>query len=178
MKKTVYTYGLITGGITCLLMAFNTLTMANGAMSFESGEIIGYTSILISLALVYLGVRSYRDQHSNGLITFGKAFKIGVLISLIASVMYVIAWMIIYYNFIPDFMDKYSAHVLDELKESGATQAEFDKKAADMAQFKEWYKNPLIVIAITFLEFFPIGLLIALVAALILKRKRQPAAMA
>jgi len=76
-----------------------------------------------------------------------------------------------YYLFIPDFIDRYTLHVLKNAKADGASAAEISKKAAEMANFKEMYKNPLFVVLITYAEVFPIGLLISLISALILKRK-------
>jgi hypothetical protein len=106
-------------------------------------------------------------------ITFGKAFKIGLLISLIASSMYVIVWLVEYYAFIPDFMDKYTSHVLKAAREDGATPAELEKKAAEMAEFKEMYRNPLAVILISYTEVLPIGLAVSLICAWILRRKQK-----
>jgi hypothetical protein len=85
--------------------------------------------------------------------------------------MYVLAWLVDFYCFMPDFMDKYVAHVLAQAKEHGATVAEIAKKKADMAGYIQMYKSPFGVIVLTYLEVLPVGLIIALIAALILKRK-------
>src|ERR1017187_9822075 len=71
--------------------------------------LIGYASMLVALSLVFVGIRNYRDKYNNGVISFGKAFKIGIMIVLIASTIYVVAWLIDYFFFIPDFMEKYSS---------------------------------------------------------------------
>jgi len=173
MKKVVLTYGLISGAITSVLMAIWT----GNNMDMDTGEIVGYTSIILSLSLVFFGIRSYREK-LNGQITFGKAFKVGVLIALISSTCYVITWVIIYYNFVPDFMERYSTHVIEKMKTKGASAHEMEEQMAKMQVYKEMYKNPLMVVALTFLECFPIGLLVALISALILKKKSAPPAMA
>ena len=109
--------------------------------------------------------------HLNGSITFGKAIGIGLLIALIASIGYSISWEF-YFNLLePDFMDKYAAHMIEQAKSSGVSAAELDKKVTEMAGFKEMYKNPLFVILITYMEILPIGILITLISAFILKRK-------
>ncbi|MBK8587444.1 MAG: DUF4199 domain-containing protein [Bacteroidetes bacterium] len=81
-----------------------------------------------------------RDKYNNGVITFGKAFRTGLYIVLIASTIYVLAWLVDYFFFIPDFMDKYAAHMVDELKASGASAAEIEKQTTEMAEFGEMYK--------------------------------------
>ena len=107
----------------------------------------------------------------GGLITFGTAFRVGLYISLIASTMYVGVWLIEYYFFMPDFMDKYADHVLKSAQASGISQVELDKKVLEMQGYKDMYKNPLFVILLTYMEILPIGILITVISALILKRK-------
>src|SRR5262245_57709721 len=104
MKKTVITFGLISGAISAIIM-FATLPFADG-LGFDRGESVGYTSIVLSLLMVFFGVRSYRDNVAGGSITFGRAFTVGILISVISSACYVVAWEILYFNFMPDFLDK------------------------------------------------------------------------
>lgn len=129
--------------------------------------------MILAFSLIFIGIRNYRNKYNNGVITFGKAFKRGLFITLIASTMYVVVWLIDYYLFIPDFMDKYTAHVLRQSQADGASQQELQKKAAEMAKFKEMYKNPLIVILLTYAEVMPIGLVITLISAAILKRRSK-----
>lgn len=142
--------------------------------NFEGNAIIGYAAMILIFSLIFVGIKNFRDRYNNGVITFGKAFKMGLYIALIASTMYVITWLFDFYFFIPDFMDKYNAFVIRHFKESGASAAEVAKKTAEMAQFKEMYKNPLFMILITYSEVLPAGLLVTLISALILKRKSAP----
>jgi hypothetical protein len=132
---------------------------------------LGYTIMLASFLLIYFGIRSYRDNVAGGTITFGKAFQVGILISLISCVFYVVTWLVIYYNFMPDFMDKYAASMIAKAKAGGQSDAAIQKLTAEMAKYKEWYKNPLLVAAMTFMEPFPVGLIITLVSSAILRRK-------
>ncbi len=110
-------------------------------------------------------------KYNDGVVSFGAAFKIGIMIVLIASTFYVVAWLIDYFFFIPDFMDKYSAHMLEKLKASGASQVEIDKQAKEMANFNKMYKNPFFNAMMTYAEILPVGLIVTLISSLILKRK-------
>src|SRR6185369_8623861 len=114
-------YGLIAGIVVSVLMLFsvNGISHREGNFDYNRSLFIGYASMLIAFSLVFVGIRNYRDKYNAGIISFGKAFKIGIVIVLIASTIYVVAWLIDYYFFIPDFAEKYSAHTLDELKASG-----------------------------------------------------------
>ncbi len=93
------------------------------------------------------------------------------MIVLIASTIYVVAWLIDYFFFIPDFVEKYSAHELDKLKASGASQIEIDKQTKEMANFARMYKNPFFNAMMTYAEILPVGLIVTLISSLILKRK-------
>jgi hypothetical protein len=172
MKKNIIIYGLIAGFIVSFLMLFSlNRSNAGGHIDFDKGLLIGYASMLIAFSLVYVGIRNYRDKYNGGVISFGKAFKMGLMIVLIASTIYVVAWLIDYFFFIPDFMDKYSAHMLEQLKASGASQAVIDKQTEEMASMGRMYKNPFFTALMTYIEILPVGLVVTLISALILKRK-------
>ncbi|OJW81731.1 MAG: hypothetical protein BGO69_14585 [Bacteroidetes bacterium 46-16] len=173
MKKNILIYGLISGIIVSVLMlcSMNYLSHCEGNVAYDTSMLIGYASMLIAFSLVFVGIRNYRDKYNEGIITFGKAFKVGILIVLIASTMYVLAWLIDFYFFIPDFANKYSAHMLDELKASGASQMEIDKQTKEMANMTEMLKNPFLNAMMTYAEILPVGLIVTLISSLILKRK-------
>jgi hypothetical protein len=171
MKKTILTFGLISGAIASLLMAA-TLPFAD-RIGFNKAEVIGYTTIVLSALLIFFGIRSYRDNAGNGQITFTKAFTVGISITLISCVCYVVTWEVLYYNFLPGFMDKYAAYMIEKAKASGASAAALQAQLQQLKKYKELYQNPLFNTAITFLEPFPIGLAITLVSAAILKKRRQ-----
>ncbi|MBK9544186.1 MAG: DUF4199 domain-containing protein [Bacteroidetes bacterium] len=174
MKKNIVIYGLIAGAIVSILMlsTVNYLSHCEGNVDYDTSMLIGYASMLIAFSLVFVGIRNYRDKFNEGIISFGKAFKIGTMIVLIASTIYVIAWLIDYFFFIPDFMDKYATHMLDELKASGASQLEIDKQAEEIARFGKMYKNPIFNAMMTYMEILPVGLIVTLISSLILKRKK------
>jgi len=170
MKKIVLVYGLIAGFIVTAMMVIS-IAICYRTGEFQGNMLIGYATMLLAFSLIFVGIKNYRDKYNHGLISFGKAFKIGLYISLIASTLYVVVWLIDYYLFIPDFMDKYSAHIINEAKASGSSQLEIDKKVTEMAGFKEMYKNPLFIVLLTYAEILPVGLIVTLISALLLKRK-------
>jgi len=137
----------------------------------QSNDVVGYAGMIAVFSLIFIGIKNYRDKFNSGIISFAQAFKTGLYITLVASGIYVVIWLVDYYIFVPDFLDKYIPHVLKEATRNGATEAELQEKATEMANFKEMYKNPLFVVVVTFLEVFPVGLAVSLVSALILKRK-------
>ena len=171
MKKTILTFGLISGALISLMMGL-TVPFQDKIGSGHS-YVIGYATIVLSLLLSFFGIRSYRDNAGKGQITFAKAFAVGISITTISCICYVVTWEIIYFNFMPDFMDKYSAHVIQKMQASGATDAAILTKTEELKKFKELYANPFFNAAMTFIEPFPVGLVITLISAAVLKKKPQ-----
>jgi hypothetical protein len=174
MKRVVLTFGLIAGGILSAMMLLTIPFMER--IGSDKGEVIGYSTMVLAFLMVFFGVRSYRDNVAGGSVGFGRAFAVGLLITLIACVCYVVTWEIIYHTMMPDFVDKYIASVLQKARASGASQQELAATARKMGEFKEMYRNPLYNVALTFIEPFPVGLVFTLVCAGILSRKRRPQA--
>jgi hypothetical protein len=172
MKKTILTFGLISGALSSLMM-LGTMSFVD-RIGFDRGEIVGYTAIVLSFLLVFFGIRSYRDNMGDGHITFVKGFVVGISITLISCVFYVATWEFIYRNFFPDFMDKYAAYGIEKLRASGASAAAIQAKVEEMRKAKEMYDNPLMNAAMTFLEPFPVGIVITLLSAAVLRRKPAP----
>ncbi len=170
MKKTVLVYGAISGIIVSLFL-LSSVGYCYATGNFEGNMWVGYASMILSFSLTFVGIKNFRDKKNEGIISFGKAFKIGLYITLIASSFYVISWLIDYYLFIPDFMEKFGNQTLESAKSSGDSAAEISNKAAEIDRYKEMYKNPLWVILLTYMEILPVGLLVSLISALILKRK-------
>jgi hypothetical protein len=168
-RKTVLTFGLISGAISSLMIVVTTAAR----VGFNKGPVIGYTAIVLSFLLVFFGIRSYRDNIGNGQITFLKAFAVGISITVISCICFVVTWEILYYNVFPDYWDKYGAHLAEKLTASGASPAAVQAKLREVAKYKELYKNPLLNAALTFIDPFPIGLVITLISAAVLRRKAQ-----
>ena len=169
MKKTVLTFGLISGAVAAVLM--NSLVFFADRIGFDKAVIVGYTTIVVSLLLVPFGIWSYRENVGGGHITFGRAFAVGVLITLISCICYVLAWEIVYYNFLPDFADKYAAYMVEKAKASGATQQVIDATLQEMKNMKSMLDNPLTNAALTFIEPFPVGSIITLISSAILRKR-------
>src|SRR5262245_14692151 len=169
MKKVVLTFGLISGAISAGLMLATVPFMHN--IGFDKGYVVGYSAMVLAFLLVFFGIRSYRDNYSDGYISFGRAFSVGILITLISCVCYVIAWEIVYFNFMPDFWEKYMNYVVEKGRNSGVSAEELAKQVESMKHFKAMYDNPLWNFLFTFIEPLPVGLIITLLSALILRRK-------
>ena len=169
MKKTVLTFGLISGVMISVLMGGN-LLLANRIGSGHS-LLLGYTTMVASFLLVYFGIRSYRDNSLAGQISFGRAFACGLLIMLITCVFYVAMWEILYFNFMPHFMDSYFAAQIHKVQAQGLDPATTAARVAAIQHSQQLYQNPLVNMAYTFMEPLPVGLLIALLSAVILRRK-------
>jgi len=172
MKRTILTFGLISGAIASLRMVAT--VPFEDKIGFDRGEFLGYTLIVLSFLLVFFGIRSYRDNAGNGQITFAKAFAVGISITLISCICYVVTWEILYFNFMHDFMDKYGAYVVEKARASGASPAALQAQLQQLKKYKELYENPLINAALTFIEPFPIGLLITVISAAVLPKKPRP----
>jgi hypothetical protein len=175
MKKNILIFGLIAGLIIGVLMVCN-IWLGNKNPDNSHSLVIGYAVMVLGLALIFVGVKNFRDKYNQGSIGFGKALAIGLGITLIASTLYVIFWLVDFYVFIPDFMDKYADHMIKLARESGVSPADLNKKVAEINNMKEMYKNPVMVVLWTYLEIVPVGIIISLLTALLLKRKRRPAA--
>lgn len=169
MKKTILVFGCISGLLVAAWMV-GSVAYSYSVNNYQGSMLLGYASMLLALSLVYVGVKNYRDKEGGGIISFGKAFQVGLFISLVASTVYVIAWTLDYFVFVPDFMEKYCTQYLHELKNSGATPTEITSKTAEINSMKELYKNPLMVVLFTYLEILPVGLFVSVVSALLLKR--------
>ena len=99
----------------------------------------------------------------------------GALIALIASVCYTVTWEIYYFGFDSNFTAEYTALTMESARAKGASPAELEQKAAEMKKFAEMYENPVINAAYTLVEPLPLGLVVALVSAGVLSRRRRDA---
>jgi len=169
MNKTVLTFGIISGVMISVLMD-SSLLLANKIGSGHS-MLIGYTIMVASFLLVYFGIRSYRDNNLDGQISFGRAFSCGILITLITTAFYVGTWEILYFNFMPHFMDSYFAAQVHKVQSAGLDPATTAAKVAEIQHSQQLYQNPLVNMAYTFIEPLPVGVIITLISAAVLRRK-------
>ena len=170
MKRIVLTFGLISGAIFIAMMVTTMPFMDR--IGFEKGHLIGYTTMVVAFLFVFFGIRSYRENVGNGYITFGRAFQVGILITLISCFCYAISWEIVYFNFVPDFVDKYSQYLTEKSRAAGASPEQIANEVAEMKRFEALYKNPFYNFLLTFfVEPFPVGLILTVISALILRKR-------
>lgn len=181
MKKTVLTFGLISGAVVAALMWIMMAGWKSGLVNFDNGEIVGYTTMIVALSMVFFGVKSYRDNN-GGKISFWKGLQVGILISLISAVCYGLSWEVYYQTSggaVMEHMEQYTTHYIEKMKEKGASADEIEATSKQMASIAEMYKNPAIRFAMTLMEILPIGIIVTLISAGLLRRKEllpaQPA---
>ncbi|MEL1243159.1 DUF4199 domain-containing protein [Flavobacterium sp. DGU11] len=167
MKKIVLTYGLIGGGISVIGYL---ITIFTGHTNMQISMLIGFASMLAAFSLIFVATAKYRNAH-GGVVSFGSAFQIGLYIALIASTIYVLVWLYYLYNIYPDFAEKFSAQYLEGLKAAGEPESVIAEATTEMNQFVIDYKKPWYVIIKTYEEILPLGIVVSLISALILKRK-------
>jgi Protein of unknown function (DUF4199) len=172
VKKTIITFGLISGVISSVLMV-STMPFVH-RIGNDKALILGYTSIVLSFLLVFFGIRSYRDNELGGHITFGKAFGVGICITLISCMFYVGTWEVLYHTVFPNFMDDYSASMISKAQSSGLSAQALQAKIDEIQKMKVMYANPLFNVLLTFIEPFPVGLAITLISAAVLRKKARP----
>jgi hypothetical protein len=172
MKNTVLKYGLISGALISAMMML-TIPL-HDRIGFESGGLLlGYATMVLAFLLIYFGVRSYRETVGGGTVRFGRALAVGLLIAAVSSACYVATWEVMYFKFMPDFMEKYAAHEVEKVRASGASEGQIASRKAEMEKFVVMYKNPLYNAALTFMEPLPVGLIISLISAGALSRRRK-----
>jgi hypothetical protein len=167
VKKKVLIFGVILGLVLCVPWLIM-VKMLYTNPEFKSNDILGYAILLVIYSLIFVGIRNYRNKESGGIISFAAAFKIGALITLVAATLYVVIWLITYYLFIPDFLDVFTEHVLYQC----TSEADLAAKTKEMETFTKLYENPLFMILLTYAEVLPLGLVVTLVSALLLKNKK------
>jgi uncharacterized membrane protein (DUF485 family) len=178
MNKIVIYYGLISGAFVSAIMAGSMAICAvNPDFEGNFSVITGFSAQILALSVIYFAVKKFRDKLNEGKVTFGKAFAIGLLISLIASSIYVLTWAIEYKTMYPDFLEKYTVRMISQLKASGATQAAIDTQISQMKWYKDNYNNPIYFILLTAVEIFPTGVVVSLVYALILMTRKKKEAL-
>ncbi len=171
MKRIVAIYGLISGAIIGGMLLITVPLYSSGTLKFDNGELLGYSSMTIAFALIFFGVKSYRDNQLKGEISFWQATKVGLLITLVAAIVYAACWQVAYSQYGEKFTKEMVNHYMDDMKADGATESELAEARADWDDFAEMYKNPVVRFCITLLEPSPVGLIITLISAALLRRK-------
>jgi len=171
MFHTIVKYGAIAGLVVGGFM-FATFLGFDGLPPMKYGMAIGYATMLIALGAVFVGIRRHRDVDRGGVIGFRAAFGIGLGISVVAGLFYVVAWEAVQAVTGLDFATSYSQAMLDSARAQGASAEALAKMSAEMAAFKLQYADPLFRLPMTFMEIFPVGVLVSLVSAALLRNPR------
>jgi NADH:ubiquinone oxidoreductase subunit K len=170
MLRPILIFGVIAGVLTAApLFSF---VVFEGAGIGENSQLVGYSIMLAALSLIFVALKTYRDRVQGGVIKFLPAFLMGLGISAVAGVIYVIGWEITLSLTNYAFIEDYSASLLEAARAKGASAAELEAKAAEVAHFAREYRNPLFRLPLTFIEIFPVGLIVSLVSALLLRNSR------
>jgi hypothetical protein len=170
MFKLILAFGIAAGVLVAAPMF--TMIVNSGPGSAGHSMIAGYLTMLVGLSLVFVGVKRHRDKALGGVIRFGSALGAGLAISAVASIVYVLGWELTLAITDYDFVDSYSAAMIEAKRASGASPAEIGKVVAEMADFKAQYMNPAIRMAYSFVEIFPVGVVVSLVTAALLRNRR------
>jgi hypothetical protein len=174
MKNVILRYGIISGIVIASIMLISTLIvkgLGNEKASFEYGMIIGYTNMLLAFSAIFFAMKKYRDTQNDQKLSIKDGILIGLGITVIATIFYSLMWLFVYYNIIPNFMEEYSAYVLEKLEADGATSAAIEQHNKDIESFKAMYNSPFSVFLITLIEPLPVGILVTFVSTLVLRRK-------
>lgn len=167
-------YSLIYGGLAAAVLAVFIAVIAtlHERVAFVSTLTFGYSVMLVAMSFVFVGVKRYRDVEGGGVIRFGRALGLGLSIALIACIGYVLIWeaylAITHYR----FMDDYIAKLIHDARASGKSAAELAAMTREFDGMRAMYANPLVRLPMTFMEVGPVGLLVAIMPAALLRNPR------
>src|SRR5262245_36447080 len=172
MRKVTLIFGLLAGAIISVLLLVG-IAIWEKTGKITASELFGYATMVIALAMIFFGIKSYRDNYQNGVIRFWKGIQVGLLIASIASLMYAITWET-YLHVRPagyqGFIDYYVECQINKKKEKGASAAEIDQEVRKMDGVRKIYSNPATRFGMTLMEILPVGIIITLISAAILRK--------
>lgn len=169
MTRIIAIYGLISG-LVVIFAILGSIFLSGGAP--HSNVYVGYLIMLVALSSILIAVKQHRDQNLGGVIRFWPALGMGVAIAVVAGIAYVAVWEVYLATTDYAFMDEYAAAMLEARRAAGASAAELAKAAAEAEKMKAAYANPLMRLPITFSEIFPVGLLVAIVSAALVRNPK------
>jgi hypothetical protein len=170
MFRKILIYGVVAGLIVGGLVS-GVVAARNGHQQ-NYGMVIGYASMLIGLSAVFLGVKRYRDVDLGGVIRFWPALGMGLAMSVIAGILYVLIWEVTVAVMHIDFANGYAKIMIAQQKAAGVHGKALADFIAQMEQFKVQYANPFFRLPMIFAEIFPVGVLVSLVSAGLLRNSR------
>ena len=172
MWRDILKYGAIAGLVVAAVMIVGFWSAGGDMPHGWRGMAIGYATMLLALSAVFMGIKHHRDVAGGGVIRFWPAFGMGLGISFVAALFYVAAWELVQATIVEDFAGSYGASVIAAEKAKGIDPAALAKLTADMEAFKVQYADPMFRLPMTFAEIFPVGVLVSLVSALVLRNPR------
>lgn len=171
MLRTILKYGAIAGVVVGGFM-FATFLGFGGEPPMRYAMLLGYATMLLALSAVFVGIKRHRDVDRGGVIGFWPALGVGLGISFIAGVFYVVAWEGVQAVMHMDFATSYGNAMLEQARARGASPDEIARMTAELADFKVQYADPLFRLPMTFAEIFPVGVLVSLLSAALLRSPR------
>jgi hypothetical protein len=169
MKNIVLKFGLI-AGIILVAKVFVMMAIKGDSSDFEKGASAGTIFIVGAFSMIFFGIREYRDKISGGIINFNRGFRVGILIATLASVIYVIGWMINFNYIDTSFIENYIVFYSEKIKASGKNPQDIEKEITAFKANMANYNNPAVMAMYTFLEVFPVGLIITVLCALLMRK--------
>lgn len=169
MKKIVFVYGIIAGAIN-IGAALLLTNLFGEEMAHANMEWLGYLVMIIALTIIFVGIKQFRDKHLGGVITFGKAFLAGLYIALVASTIYVGSWEVYIQTSGEDWIENYQASLIESMREQGAAEEEISVTKEKLEYYADMYENPFTRVLITLSEILPVGILISLISAALLRK--------
>ena len=171
MLPLILRYGIAAGIVVIVPMSLM-LTLAGPSSSVASSYFTGYLIMILGLSLVFVAIKRYRDRVLGGVIRFMPALLMGLGISAVAGVIYVVGWEITLAVTDFAYIDSYTTAAVEAARAKGASAAEVAAAIAQMDEFRRQYANPFFRLPMTFVEIFPVGLLVSLISAALLRNSR------
>ena len=171
MFRTILKYGLMAGLVVGTALVGVSVAYG-GQPPPDWGMAAGFASMLLALSAVFVGVKQHRDTARGGVIRFWPAFGLGLGISAVAGLVYVAAWELCLVLADRDFAAFFANSMVEGARSKGVDGARLEQVIAEAQAFEAMYRNPLVRMPMTFVEIFPVGVLVSLVSALALRRPR------
>ena len=166
MNKSILKFGLIAGVVIVMIPVITGWIIGYGPETFKMGEIIGYSTMILSLLLIFVAVKDYKQAHPDTPLTFGRIFVIGAGISAVAGLMFGVYNLVYVYYIAPDFMEQYYGYYIENIRQSGAPAEQIEQEIAQLESEKEFFMSPVINFFLMFVTVFVIGLIVSIVSGL------------
>jgi hypothetical protein len=173
MTNIIFLYGTFAGLIVSGIM-LAVIAAAGGSPEMgDNSLLLGYTTMIIALSMIFFGVKRYRDRDLGGVIKFLPAFLMGLAITVVAGILYVLGWEVYMAATDGSYMKAYMDHYIAGEKAKGLAGPALDKLVTEMNEMMTAYNtNMPYRMGITFMEIFPVGVIIALISAALLRNPK------